>query len=52
MRFNLIEKIIFTFGKVNIPTQPVTFKIYGGKSKSSHDHDINYLSQLRKNHHS
>lgn len=52
MRFNLIEKIIFTFGKVNIPTQPMTFKIYGGKSNGSDEHYINYLSQLQKNHHS
>lgn len=49
MRVNLIEKIIFTFAKVNVPTQPVTFKICGAKSNSSDDRYMNYLSWLQKN---
>lgn len=44
MRFNLIEKIFFTFGKVQVPAQPMTFKIYGGKSNSADDRYINYPS--------
>lgn len=52
MRFNLIEKIFFTFGKVQVPTQPMTFKIYGGKSNSTDDHYINYPPRMQNNHRS
>lgn len=41
-RFNLIEKTFFTFGKVQVPAQPMTFKICGGKCKST-----DYINQPR-----
>lgn len=38
MRFNLTGKIFFTFRKVQVPAQLMTFKIYGGKYSSADDH--------------
>lgn len=42
MRLNLIESTFFTFGKVQVPAQAMTFKIYGGNSGSADECYINY----------
>lgn len=52
MRFNLIESTFFTFGKAQVPAQLMTFKIWGGNSSSTDNHDINYPPRIQSNHYS